>query len=456
MRTFEFRDGSSNKFWNIDVQGKTHVVNFGKVGARGQTQRKAFPDEARAQAAAEKLIKEKLGKGYVETTPKPASSKSLREALEAALVENPDDLAAHRAYADHLMEQGDPRGEFIQVQLRLEDPTCTAPQRDHLQKREQEMLRAHAREWLGGLAPFLLEQEDSPQETFARLFGDGPAPPFRFERGWLTFVRIERLSAAFVQAFNANPLLRLLGHLVIPRRDWDAENYEEDLALLAQSRDLGNVRRFQLGADDDQCHMPGEAAVDLVRQLPKLEELRLYAHNVDTDALFALPLPRLRLLEVYHLRHYPLAVLAANATLTNLEHLSFWPHMLEPGDTGAYITAEAALALIRSPHLPRLRILELRNSDLGDGGCEAVVRSGLLKRLKVLNLTNGRVTDAGAQTLAACPDLKNLELLDVNGNMLTEAGLAALRATGIRVESAHQHGEASLEELAHLWDGDME
>jgi uncharacterized protein (TIGR02996 family) len=45
----------------------------------------------------------------------------LREALEAALVENPDDLAAHRAYADHLMELGDPRGEFIQVQLALED-----------------------------------------------------------------------------------------------------------------------------------------------------------------------------------------------------------------------------------------------------------------------------------------------------------------------------------------------
>jgi uncharacterized protein (TIGR02996 family) len=456
MRTFELRDDKSAKFWNIELQGNRYVVSFGKAGKKGQTQRKEFADADTARKAHDKLIQEKLAQGYVETTPKPAAGRSLREALEAALVENPDDLAAHRAYADHLMEQGDPRGEFIQVQLRLEEPTCTGPQREHLQKREQEMLRAHAGEWLGGLAPFLLEQEDSPQETFARLFGDGPAPPFRFERGWLTFVRIERLSAAFVQAFNANPLLRLLRHLVIPRRDWDAEGYEEHLALLAQSPYLGNVRRFQLGADDDQCHMPGEAAVDLVRQMPKLEELRLYAHNVDTATLFALPLPRLRLLEVYHLHDYRLEVLADNATLVNLEHLSFWPHMLEPGDTGAYITAEAARALVRSPHLPRLRVLELRNSDLGDGGCEEIVRSGLLKRLKVLNLTNGRVTDAGARALAACPDLKNLELLNVNGNMLTDAGLAALRATGIRVESAHQHGEAPLEEVSYLWEGDME
>jgi uncharacterized protein (TIGR02996 family) len=456
MRTFEFRDDKSTKFWNIHVQGKTHIINFGKVGTRGQTQRKTFPDEAAAQAAAEKLVKEKLKAGYVETTPKPAAGRSLREALEAALVDNPDDLAAHRAYADHLMEQGDPRGEFIQVQLALEEARPDK-ERKSLQARERELFKAHAAEWLGGLAPFLLEQEDSPRDTFERLFGDGPAPPCRFERGWLTFVRMERFSVAFAQAFNANPLLRLLRHLVIPRRDWDTDYEErEDFDLVARSPHLGNVLRFQLGPDDDHCHMPGGSAVALVRQMPKLEELRLYAHRVDTDALFSLPLPRLRLLEVFHLHDYRLDVLAGNATLANLEHLSLWPHMLEPGDTGAYITAEAARALVRSTHLPRLRVLELRNSDLGDAGCQEIVRSGLLKRLKVLDLTNGRVTDAGARTLAACPDLKDLELLNVSGNMLTEEGVAALRATGIRVESAQQYGEASLDEVAYAWEGDME
>jgi uncharacterized protein (TIGR02996 family) len=457
MRTFEFRDDKSAKFWNIELQGKRYTVSFGKVGKTGQTQAKEFADTDAARKAHDKLIKEKLSKGYVETTPKPAPSASLREALEAALFENPDDLAAHRAYADHLMESGDPRGEFIQVQLRLENPACQGAERDRLQKQEQELLRAHARQWLSGLAPFFLDREVTPQQSFERLFGDG-ATRWKFERGWLAFVRIEPLSAAFMQAFNANPLLRLLRHLVIPDRDWDAAGYEEeeDIDLLAESPHLGNVRQFQLGPDDDQCHMPGASAVDLVQQMPKLEELRLRAHRVDTDTLFALPLPRLRLLEVYHLYHYPLEVLAANSTLTNLEHLSFWPHMLEPGDEAAYITPEEARALVRSPNLPRLRVLELRNSDLGDEGCEEIVRSGLLGRLKVLNLTNGRVTDTGARTLAACPDLKNLDLLNVSGNMLTEVGLAALRATGVRVESAGQYGQDYLEDLVANWEGDME
>jgi hypothetical protein len=252
--------------------------------------------------------------------------------------------------------------------------------------------------------------------------------------------------------------LRLLRQLVIPRRDYDAEGYEEqeDFDLLAGSPYLGNLRQFQLGPDGDSCHMDGEAAVDLVREMLKLEELLLYAHTVDTDTLFAMPLPRLRLLEVYHLHHYPLEVLAGNATLANVEHLAFWPHGLELHDEAAYITPESARALIHSPNLPRLRILVLRNSDLGDEGCAEIVHSGLLKRLKVLNLRGGRITDTGAGTLAASPDLKNLEVLDVTGNGLTAAGLAALRATGIRVESEHQHGESALEEREYLWEGDPE
>src|SRR5262249_7189339 len=124
-RTFVFQDGKSLKFWNIELQGNRFTVTFGKVGTKGQTQTKEFADAAKAQKEYDNLVKEKLSKGYAETTaaappaapvspPAPAVSPAQR-ALEQALVENPDDLAAHGAYADYLMEQGDPRGEFIQV-----------------------------------------------------------------------------------------------------------------------------------------------------------------------------------------------------------------------------------------------------------------------------------------------------------------------------------------------------
>jgi predicted DNA-binding WGR domain protein len=41
-------------------------VRFGRIGTQGQTQVKAFPDEAAAAKHVAKLIGEKVGKGYRE------------------------------------------------------------------------------------------------------------------------------------------------------------------------------------------------------------------------------------------------------------------------------------------------------------------------------------------------------------------------------------------------------
>src|SRR5262245_26113266 len=68
MRRFEFRDEASSKFWEISRDGASFTVTFGRIGARGQTQTKAFPAEAKAQAEADKLVAEKVKKGYVEVT----------------------------------------------------------------------------------------------------------------------------------------------------------------------------------------------------------------------------------------------------------------------------------------------------------------------------------------------------------------------------------------------------
>src|SRR2546421_13075781 len=100
----------------------------------------------------------------------------LQRSLEAALVADRDDLGAHSAYADYLNEQGNPRGEFIQVQLALEDPKRSSAERARLQQREQELLAEHQRQWLGELSPYLLDQQGIPTAHV-------PAGPgFRF--GW--------------------------------------------------------------------------------------------------------------------------------------------------------------------------------------------------------------------------------------------------------------------------------
>src|SRR4051794_31717597 len=76
MRTFQFSDAKSHKFWNIEVSGTSFTVNYGKVGAAGQTQTKTYASADKAQAEADKLIQQKIKKGYHETTARAASSET--------------------------------------------------------------------------------------------------------------------------------------------------------------------------------------------------------------------------------------------------------------------------------------------------------------------------------------------------------------------------------------------
>ncbi len=58
--------GNSSKFWEVSLKGNSITVCFGRIGSNGQTQTKAFADDATAARMAHRLIREKLGKGYQE------------------------------------------------------------------------------------------------------------------------------------------------------------------------------------------------------------------------------------------------------------------------------------------------------------------------------------------------------------------------------------------------------
>ena len=66
LRRFELSEGVSSKFWQIDVAGKSFTVAWGRLGTSGQTQTKAFDSDEKASAEHDKLVKEKLKKGYAE------------------------------------------------------------------------------------------------------------------------------------------------------------------------------------------------------------------------------------------------------------------------------------------------------------------------------------------------------------------------------------------------------
>jgi len=65
-RRFEFISGKSAKFWQASIEGCTVIVMFGRIGVDGQQVTKSFDDHAAAQKHADKMISEKLRKGYLE------------------------------------------------------------------------------------------------------------------------------------------------------------------------------------------------------------------------------------------------------------------------------------------------------------------------------------------------------------------------------------------------------
>jgi predicted DNA-binding WGR domain protein len=64
MPRYELSEGSSNKFWEINLSGKSFTTTYGKIGTTGQTTIKSWKDNAEAKKEYEKLIGEKAKKGY--------------------------------------------------------------------------------------------------------------------------------------------------------------------------------------------------------------------------------------------------------------------------------------------------------------------------------------------------------------------------------------------------------
>jgi uncharacterized protein (TIGR02996 family) len=369
---------------------------------------------------------------------------TLRAALEATLAANPDDVASHAAYADLLMEQGDPRGEFVQVQLALEDPSCKGERRKELKNR-QLMLLANERQWLGALAKHLFEHSAEDHES---------RDVWYWSRGWLDELVVVNLTEEAATALARAPIARLLRRLGIG---------DGALAPLREAPFLKHLRYFRFGEEvnyeeEGQYNSNTYAyglATPLVALMPRLEELYLLAQGLDLKDLFRLPtLNHLKTLVVYHERDdfYPLDLLAENPAFSSLERLRLHPGY--SGDRDGYLPLEEVVPLFHSPHLTSLKHLHLHASSMGDDGIEELVESGLLERLETLDLRFGRVTDAGVDLLLDSPHIHNLQYLSLDDNQIGDEGVALLAELDLPVVRCDNQREEGDED--YLYSGDME
>lgn len=214
--------------------------------------------------------------------------------LLAAVLSTPTDDAPRAVFADWLLERGDPRGEFINLQLdlaRRPDPVKQA--------RADALLKSHRLEWTESLRQVTLKQRfergfvcelELKASTFvleaARLFSLAP----------ITSVRLRAAELPVLKKVVALPQLSRLIRLDLDRTVGDA-----GAKLIAGAVGLRQLEVLGCAG----CGFTSEGYAAVLRALPSLKVLHVRA--VD-DALAELVLPRKEL--VLHVSRAPTTAVA--------------------------------------------------------------------------------------------------------------------------------------------------
>jgi uncharacterized protein (TIGR02996 family) len=351
---------------------------------------------------------------------------SSRAELEQLLEANPYDAETYRVYADVLQQEGDPRGELIQLQLAGED----AAAKQLIERRSDELL--------------------GPLVDFARDIPNGERIWWRF--GFIHKLRVQNDMAGELARVRAHPSGRFLVELEIGCSGIMDANLKRVVALLAE-QPPPTLRVLKLGIPwrpdpDFNFWFQGD---DISALWPRLPQLRRLVVNGGLYGLGELDLPELETCSIQTGGLNPgNASAVARGVLPKLEFLevcgdhddSIETVYLRNGISTVSRTAGtfADIApLLERTDLPRLRHLGIRNSLFTDEICGALASSALLSQLDELDLHRGTMTDAGARALAANPAaFAHLRRLDVSRNMLSQDGIAAIARLCRRVVTDRQ------------------
>ena len=320
--------------------------------------------------------------------------------LLAALAADPEDRSAYEVYADHLTQHGDPRGEWIAVQLAREDrPTDPA-----LGMREDKLRVAHETAWIGGPA-VLNAATREPTRTWRRGFVDVLEIDSEYE---------SREAASTYRDMIALPAMQLVRELHLGvGRSYNGRG-EVDTSILQALHDVpppATLRTLVFDCFDHDVswtHL-GEVA----RANPAfaaITQLRIAAGKITLGSIHA---PQLRSLELYTggLRAQVLTDLRA-AAWPVLERLTIY---FGTPEYGGDCTIEDAQRILDAPNLSRVTSLALCNSTFGDELAERILTGPIVPQLRRLDLSKSTFGDAGAvRLLQHAGRLDHLESLDLS------------------------------------------
>jgi hypothetical protein len=206
-------------------------------------------------------------------------------------------------------------------------------------------------------------------------------------------------------------------------------------ALIAARDRLPSLRAVFLGdipyTDNEISWIQQSDLTDLFAAFPKLEHFRvrggegLVLREFRHDNLKSLAI------EASNLSREVVRVVG-NCRLPALEHLEIW---LGTDRYGANTEVGDLTGILQARHLPALRYLGLRNSEIVNDIVHALASAPVLQRLQVLDLSLGNLSDRGAEALLAIGALARLEKLDIHHHYVSPDLVERLRAVGIQVDA---------------------
>ena len=369
-RKLIYMDAKSSKFWHISQAAECYTVTYGRTGSAGQETTKSFASEALAVKDAEKLIKEKLGKGYVDAS-EPATDGALPAAAFANINQREDIFRNAGTFVgmrvlDYAMDK--PARSDVAYRFRSDwDDDQLIPSLEHF------LATPTALETTALVigAWFADESSKSPDEVLNLLIQQRD--------------RLPKLAAIFVGDVTSEE----------NEMSWITQT---DIAPLLQAFPMLQLLRTRGGTD---------------LKLTPIEHLGLRALAMETGGM-----------DVSVLKS------VCSCEFAQLEYLELW---LGTDEYGANATVEDLQPLLSGKLFPKLKYLGLRNSHMADKIAAVVVNSPLARRLDTLDLSLGTLSDEGGESLLHLKD-SALKRLNLHYHFMSLEMVKRLRALPFVVE----------------------
>ncbi|VAW72259.1 hypothetical protein MNBD_GAMMA12-1677 [hydrothermal vent metagenome] len=418
MPRYEYDDGTSPKFWEINIINDTYEVRCGKIGTKGQVSVKNFSSDQEAQLAADKIAAAKVKKGYGLVGKSSPSPVDPIDELVRSIQIDPDNIEAWQVYSDYLQTQNDPHGELIALGIAIEKASETSETREkveQVQVRFDQIWAENKFACLGEVAEFI-----SDEESFI----------LKWRYGYLLDVHV-----TYQDKLTFFKKRVLLGTLF----DISVGQFIQSLTFGFSGNSINNVVDFSACFDEFPSGVQRESVKHLkIGELYSKEYEFSWSFIGFVNKVFSL-FPNLETLlvsglwiEFGELKHHKLKTLnvltgclsptgiksIANAMLPALESLTVWFGRELVSDEGV---CKALEPLLQGNGYASLKHLGLMNAEVEDEILQALVKAPIMKQLISLNLSMGTMTDNGAQVLLENREVfQHLRSINLSDNHLSK------------------------------------